>query len=81
MQAVPQLLEHAEITVEEFSRIGSSQMTPAHWLRLAKRVNDAFANDADLAGVVITHGTDTMEETVFFLRLRDPENLRDLFEF
>jgi len=67
--AVPALLDHAAIEVEEFSRIGSSQMTPGHWLRLAERVNEAFESDPELAGVVITHGTDTMEETAFFLNL------------
>jgi len=69
VQAVPQLTEHASISVEEFSVIGSSQMTPAHWLGLAKRINTLFAENADLAGIVITHGTDTLEETAYFLNL------------
>ncbi|NIN71110.1 MAG: L-asparaginase [Gemmatimonadetes bacterium] len=67
--AVPQLLEYAEIRVEEFSRIGSSQMTPVHWLGLAKRIGELFGEDSTLAGIVVTHGTDTMEETAFFLNL------------
>jgi L-asparaginase type II len=67
--AVPQLLDHADVRVEEVSRIGSSQMTPAHWLRLAKRIGELFREDSALAGVVVTHGTDTMEETAFFLNL------------
>jgi len=69
VQAVPELLDHAEVSVEEFSVIGSSQMTPDHWLRLAKRVNAILSEDAGLAGIVITHGTDTMEETAYFLNL------------
>jgi L-asparaginase len=69
VQAVPQLLDYAEIRVEEFSVIGSSKMTPDHWLRLAHRVNEIYANDGHLAGIVITHGTDTMEETAYFLNL------------
>jgi len=69
VQAVPELTEHANISVEEFSVIGSSQMTPAHWLGLAKRINMLFAENADLAGIVITHGTDTLEETAYFLNL------------
>ena len=69
VQAVPDLLSYADIEVEEFSRIGSSQMKPEHWLKLAKRINDLFHSDPDLNGVVITHGTDTMEETAFFLNL------------
>ena len=67
--AIPELAEHADLRVEEFSRIGSSQMTPGHWLRLAKSINQIFQQDPDVAGVVITHGTDTLEETAFFLNL------------
>ena len=69
VNAVPQLANYAEIKVEEFSRIGSSKMTPDHWLGLARRVNELFRSDPDLAGIIITHGTDTMEETAFFLHL------------
>ena len=72
--AVPEVLEHADVRVEEIYRIGSSQMTPRHWLTLAARVNELFAQDSALAGIVVTHGTDTLEETAFFLNLtvRDP---------
>lgn len=69
VQAVPELLEYASIRVEEFSVIGSSRMTPAHWLALAKRIDEIYSSDGDLAGIVITHGTDTMEETAYFLNL------------
>ncbi|MGK0224578.1 MAG: L-asparaginase [Limisphaerales bacterium] len=69
VQAVPELVEHASISIEEFSVIGSSKMTPAHWLRLAKRINTLFSENSGLAGIVITHGTDTLEETAYFLNL------------
>lgn len=69
IDAVPGLAAVADIEVEEFSRVGSSAMTPDHWLRLSARVNEIFAADEDLAGVIITHGTDTMEETAYFLHL------------
>lgn len=69
VQAVPEIAEHAIIRVETFSKIGSSQMTPAHWLRLAQRINQLLEADPNLSGVVITHGTDTMEETAYFLNL------------
>jgi len=69
VQAVPELLDYAEVRVEEFSVIGSSKMTPAHWLGLTKRINENFSDDRKLAGIVITHGTDTMEETAYFLNL------------
>ena len=67
--AVPQLLDHAAITVEEVTRVGSSQITPAHWLTLAARINALFHGDPALRGIVITHGTDTLEATSFFLHL------------
>lgn len=69
VQAVPELLDYADVEVVEFSKIGSSQMTPSHWLALSKKINEVLANDADIAGVIITHGTDTMAETAFFLNL------------
>jgi L-asparaginase len=74
VEAVPELADVARLDVEEFSRIGSSGMTPDHWLRLARRIDARFEAEPDLAGVVVTHGTDTMEETAYFLHLtvRDP---------
>ncbi len=69
IRAVPQLLDYAEIEVEEFMNIGSSKMTPNMWLRLVKRVNAVIDEKPNLRCVVITHGTDTVEETAFFLNL------------
>lgn len=68
-EAIPQLGEIAQVRAEQFARLGSSSMTPAHWVELSRRINDAFAADPGLAGVVLTHGTDTMEETAYFLHL------------
>ena len=67
--AVPQLTEHADIRVEEMARVGSSQITPSHWLAFAKTINAVYRDDRALRGIVITHGTDTLEETAFFLNL------------
>ncbi|NIE63166.1 asparaginase [Burkholderia sp. Ax-1719] len=56
----------ASINAEQISNIGSQDMTSKIWYRLASRIKQAFdRNEAD--AVVITHGTDTMEETAFFL--------------
>jgi len=66
---IPGLDQTAELTGEDFTQIGSSQMTPEIQLRLAQRVNDLFAKDPSLSGIVITHGTDSLEETAFFLDL------------
>jgi len=69
VQAVPQLADYADVRVEEVVRIGSSQMTPAIWLRILRRIDEIARTEPDLACILITHGTDTMEETAFFLNL------------
>ncbi|MEJ7674949.1 MAG: asparaginase domain-containing protein [Chitinophagaceae bacterium] len=53
---------------ERIASIGSYDMTVDIWIKLARRINEIFAkNEAD--GIVITHGTDTQEETAYFLNL------------
>lgn len=69
VEAVPGIGDVARVEVEEFSRIGSSAMTPDHWLRLARRINEVYSLDPEVAGIIVTHGTDTMEETGYFLHL------------
>ena len=66
--AVPQLATLARIDVEQVAKLGSQDMTEAVWRKLAARVQRAV-DDPALTGVVITHGTDTMEETAYFLNL------------
>lgn len=66
---IPKLTDYALVEVLSFSIIGSYHMTSDYWLRLARKVEAIMTEDLTLAGVVITHGTDTMEETAFFLHL------------
>ncbi len=68
INAVPTLKHLAVITGEQVVDIGSQDMNNEVWLQLAKRVNAALAQ-SDVDGVIITHGTDTMEETSYFLNL------------
>lgn len=68
LEAVPQLCDVADVKGEQLCNIDSKDMTDAIWWRLVTRVNEILATD-EADGVVITHGTDTMEETAFFLSL------------
>lgn len=68
LAAVPQAAALQPIVTEQLFQIGSEDMTPAHWLTLAQRTQKLLDQD-DVGGVVITHGTDTLEETAWFLQL------------
>lgn len=68
INAVPQIKELANISGEQVANVGSQDMSDAIWLKLAHRVNALLAK-SDVDGIVITHGTDTIEETGYFLNL------------
>lgn len=68
LAAVPQLAELARIDATQIFSVDSKDMTPQHWLVLSRRVQ-RLMDDPAVDGIVITHGTDTLEETAFFLNL------------
>ena len=68
LSAVPEIQKIANVTGEQIVKIGSQDMTDDVWLTLAKTINKLLARK-DIDGIVITHGTDTMEETAYFLNL------------
>jgi L-asparaginase len=71
-ELIPDLAQLAEVSVEDYSSIGSSRMTPELQFRLAERVRAIFDERSDLSGIVITHGTDSLEETAFLVDLLVP---------
>ena len=68
LAAVPDIAKIAEIEIIEFSNIDSSEMTPQMMFSLANLVKQQITRK-DINGIVITHGTDTLEETAYMLDL------------
>ena len=69
LQAIPSLDRYVRAEAEQFSNVASSELTLGQWLDLSRRINTLFRQDANLAGIVVTSGTDTLEETAYFLNL------------
>lgn len=66
--AIPALRNVARLEVEELVRVASSAIGVEHWLALARRVNERLA-EPEVKGLVVTHGSNTVEETAYFLSL------------
>ena len=68
IESVPEIKSIANVSGEQIAQVDSKDMDNSIWLKLAKRVSK-LAADPDITGIVITHGTDAMEETAYFLNL------------
>jgi L-asparaginase len=66
---IPEVRDVAEVQAENLIRIGSGSIGPTEWLQLAQRINALFGTAHPPQGVVVTHGTATLEETAYFLHL------------
>ncbi len=66
---IPEASDLADIQAENLIRVGSGSIGPAEWLQLAQRINALLSSAHPPQGVVVTHGTATLEETAYFLHL------------
>lgn len=65
----PQLARYVRAEHEQFANTASSSLTLTQWLDLSRRLSTLFRDDSTLAGIVVTSGTDTLEELAYFLHL------------
>ena len=68
VNSVPQIRQVATVKVEQIVNVSSSDITTDNWLTIANRINAILA-DPNVSGIVVTHGTNTLEETAYFLNL------------
>lgn len=66
---VPEVKQIANVETVPFRSVGSTALAPADWFALRTRIRELADDQPDLAGIVIVHGTATLEETAFFLDL------------
>jgi L-asparaginase len=69
VKAVPQIAQIADVRVEQIVNVNSSDITIENWLTLAKRIDAILKETPAVSGFVITSGTNTLEETAYFLNL------------
>ena len=69
VKAVPQIAQIADVRVEQIVNVRSSDITIDNWLTLAKRIQAILKETPAVAGFVVTSGTNTLEETAYFLNL------------
>lgn len=68
LERIPEVHDLAELQSEDLVSVGSTAIGPPEWLNLTQRINGLLARE-DVDGVVVTHGTATLEETAYFLHL------------
>lgn len=68
IDSIPMINEIAHLEAIQLFNVDSNEMTEAHWLILAAKINQ-LAKEDNVDGIVVTHGTDTLDETAYFLNL------------
>jgi L-asparaginase len=69
LERIPEARELAQLTGEDVLQVGSPSIGPNEWLRLAERIHALFGGTSPTEGIIVTHGTATLEETAYFLHL------------
>lgn len=73
LEQIPELEQIANITFDSFAHVSSTKITTTHWIGLREKITE-YLNEKQYDGVVITHGTNTIEETAYFLHLTVPSD-------
>ncbi len=69
LKDIPEIRDIANIEIRDYIRVGSSEITLQNWLDIARIITEELNNNPDITGVVVTHGSNTSEETGYFLNL------------
>ncbi len=69
LERVPEIDEYARIQTEQVTQAKSGNIGPSDWLRLSKKINEILHDSEEASGVVVFHGTSSMEETAYWLNL------------
>ncbi len=69
LERVPEIYDYARIQTEQITQAKSGNIGPSGWLRLSKRINEILQDPEEASGVVVFHGTSSMEETAYWLNL------------
>src|SRR5690625_1317833 len=68
IDTIPEINDMADISIEQLTNFSSTLITSSHWMQLREKINQAL-NEENFDGIVITHGTNTLEETAYFMHL------------
>ncbi len=69
LERIPEVSDFANVKAEHLWMAGSGSLGPTRWLELTKKINGLFQEDPGISGIVVTHGTSSMEETAYWLNL------------